>query len=242
MALAGLGAIWLGGLVFAIFVSVASGLIIWEISRMLVPERGGKFSIIMGVLGAIIVLGAGFLPALMALFLSVIAVISALAGAIWLGKETRGRGRFMIYIGWILLAGYGLTALRETGGAGLIFWLVAVVVATDTAGYFVGKTFGGPKFWPRVSPKKTWSGTIGGWLAAAVVGLAFGGPMLALLSAILAFASQMGDAAESALKRHTGTKDSSNLIPGHGGVFDRFDSMMGVALLLTLFSLAGWNF
>ena len=89
-------------------------------------------------------------------------------------------------------------------------------MATDVAGYFAGRIIGGPKFWPAVSPKKTWSGTAAGWIAAAIVGLFFAphlpGPTV-LLSVVLSFASQMGDAAESALKRRTGVKDSSNLIP-----------------------------
>lgn len=124
----------------------------------------------------------------------------------------------------------------------VILWLVALVIATDTAGYFAGKTIGGPKFWARISPKKTWAGTIAGWIAAALVGLLFGGVGLMVISALVAFASQMGDAAESALKRHTGIKDSSNLIPGHGGVFDRFDAMMGAALVVTVLNLLGFTF
>lgn len=240
MAVLGLGAVWLGGLVFGALVALTAGLIIWEITRMLTPERG-MFQVAMGAGGAGVVLIGGFVPTIAELALILSAVT---AGAIMFGRDKGGepgaRRRFAVYTGWILLAGFGLTALRDTGGISMILWLVAVVVATDIAGYFVGKTLGGPKFWPRVSPKKTWSGTIAGWVAAGFVGLAFGGPVLALLSMLLSFASQMGDAAESALKRHTGIKDSSNLIPGHGGAFDRFDALMGAALVLTIAFLAGW--
>ncbi|HGG06491.1 MAG TPA: phosphatidate cytidylyltransferase, partial [Aliiroseovarius sp.] len=88
-----------------------------------------------------------------------------------------------------------------------------------------------------ISPKKTWAGTIAGWIAAAFVGLIIGGVGLMGVSVLLSFASQMGDAAESALKRHTGIKDSSTLIPGHGGVFDRFDALLGAAFVLTLVRL-----
>ena len=109
-----------------------------------------------------------------------------------------------------------------------------MVIATDVAGYFVGRIVGGPKFWPKVSPKKTWSGTVGGWVAAAAVGAFFGGWPLILVSVVTSFFSQMGDAAESAIKRRTGVKDSSNLIPGHGGLMDRFDALMGASLFIML--------
>ena len=121
-------------------------------------------------------------------------------------------------------------------------WLIAVVVATDVAGCFVGKTIGGPKFWPRVSPKKTWSGTAGGWAAAACVGIAFAthagfGFAFVVVSVLASMASQIGDIIESAVKRKFGVKDSSNLIPGHGGFLDRFDGMMGAALFVLIAGL-----
>ena len=104
---------------------------------------------------------------------------------------------------------------------------------------FAGRIFGGPKFWPRFSPKKTWSGTVAGWIAAAGIGLIFlristAGIDLLWISALLAFASQLGDIAESAIKRQAGVKDSSNLIPGHGGLMDRFDGLLGAALFMLL--------
>ena len=118
-------------------------------------------------------------------------------------------------------------------------WLLVVVVVVDVAGYFAGKVFGGPKFWPKVSPKKTWSGTAAGWVGAAVVGLCYmifagGGVVAITVSIAAAMAAQMGDIAESAIKRKVGVKDSSNLIPGHGGLLDRFDGMLGAALLLLI--------
>jgi phosphatidate cytidylyltransferase len=111
-----------------------------------------------------------------------------------------------------------------------------VVLASDVAGYFAGRVLGGPKFWPHVSPKKTWSGTVAGWVLAALVGWAFMGPLgadagLIGASVLLAFAGQMGDIAESAIKRRRGVKDSSDLIPGHGGVLDRFDALIAVVVL-----------
>jgi phosphatidate cytidylyltransferase len=94
---------------------------------------------------------------------------------------------------------------------------------------------GGPKFWPAISPKKTWSGTVAGWLGAVAVGYGFwaagfGAWHLLWASPFVAFAGQMGDIAESAIKRRTGVKDSSNLIPGHGGLLDRFDALAFAAI------------
>ncbi|MCP5037868.1 MAG: phosphatidate cytidylyltransferase [Rhodobacteraceae bacterium] len=238
MAAIGIAAIWAGGVVFAALVALVSGLIIWEVTRMLAPSEGAGSNVLatgMGALTGVAIFLAGFLSGFYALLiLWGVALVGV--GALGAGRD---RVRFGLYAIWVMMAGYGLTAMRLEGGLMVILWLVAVVIATDTAGYFAGKTIGGPKFWPKVSPKKTWSGTIAGWIAAGLVGLAFGGVLLMLISVLMSFASQMGDAAESALKRHTGIKDSSNLIPGHGGVFDRFDAMMGAALVLTIMYLHG---
>ncbi len=226
----GIAAIWIGGLVFGLLVSAAVGVVVWEMTRMLAPDADSSLPLGFGILSGLVVLAAGFVGPIYALVM-LAATVAGLYTRLPVESEKR---RFAIYLGWVLLAGYGLTALRVSGGLWDVVWLVLVVVATDIAGYFAGRILGGPKFWPAVSPKKTWSGTMAGWAAAALVGMILGGPGMALLSALLSFASQMGDAAESALKRHTGIKDSSDLIPGHGGVFDRFDALLGAALVMTL--------
>jgi phosphatidate cytidylyltransferase len=128
---------------------------------------------------------------------------------------------------------------RADYGFTWILWLMSVVIVTDIFGYFAGKAFGGPKFWPKISPKKTWSGTAAGWIGAALVGFIFtlftdAGLWIIFISIVLSFAGQMGDIAESALKRRMGVKDSSTLIPGHGGLFDRFDALLGAALFLII--------
>nr|MCO4824970.1 phosphatidate cytidylyltransferase [Amylibacter sp.] len=109
----------------------------------------------------------------------------------------------------------------------------------DIGGYFAGKMIGGPKILPAISPKKTWSGTLGGWALAGVVGfiavqMGLGGYGLIVLSVLMAIAAQIGDLLESLMKRKAGVKDSSNLIPGHGGLLDRFDGMMGAGVALGL--------
>lgn len=125
-------------------------------------------------------------------------------------------------------------------------WLLAVVWATDIGAFFVGSRLRGPKLAPRISPNKTWSGLLGGMVAAGLVamglGLVFGLPLaplaLALLGAALAAWSQMGDLTESAVKRRFGVKDSGSIIPGHGGILDRVDGLVfaapAVALTLAL--------
>lgn len=133
---------------------------------------------------------------------------------------------------------------RPAVGLALILWSFAVVWLTDIAAYFSGRRFGGPKLMPRVSPKKTWSGAIGGTLAGTLAGVlvwswaaggapAASGRVLAA-SLVASVASQAGDLYESALKRRFGTKDSSGLIPGHGGFLDRLDGYWAVLVLAGL--------
>ena len=124
----------------------------------------------------------------------------------------------------------------------VIFWLITCVIASDVAGYFIGRIIGGPKIWIMISPNKTWSGTLAGWLFASLVGLLFFlyydlEPQIIILSCIVAIFSQVGDFYESWLKRRIGKKDSSQLIPGHGGVLDRFDGIIGGAIGLKVILL-----
>ncbi len=122
------------------------------------------------------------------------------------------------------------------GFAALMFVLL-VVWATDIGGYFAGRSIGGPKLWPRVSPKKTWAGAFGGFVASLAVASGFAAfgvgkavPLL-VISAILSVVSQAGDLFESAVKRRFDVKDSSHLIPGHGGLLDRLDGFVAAILV-----------
>jgi phosphatidate cytidylyltransferase len=126
------------------------------------------------------------------------------------------------------------------GFAALVFVLVIVWV-TDSGGYFAGRGIGGPKLWPRVSPKKTWAGAIGGLVASLAVAGAFvalnlgkAGPLL-MISGVLSVVSQLGDLFESAVKRRFGVKDSSQIIPGHGGLMDRLDGFVAAVAVAALF-------
>lgn len=130
-------------------------------------------------------------------------------------------------------------------GLSAVLFLYAVVWGTDIGAYFTGRALGGPKLAPRLSPNKTWSGAIGGAVIGTAAGcglLALSGlylvPALLVLGAFISLASQMGDLAESAFKRAFGVKDTSRLIPGHGGVLDRVDGFMAAALLAFLIGFA----
>jgi phosphatidate cytidylyltransferase len=145
-----------------------------------------------------------------------------------------------LYAGSALFAAVLLRADPEMGFAALVFILL-IVWATDIGGYFAGRGIGGPKLWPRVSPNKTWAGAVGGFAASLVVagGFAAAGvgrvvPLL-VVGGGLSIAGQLGDLFESAVKRRFGVKDSSHIIPGHGGLMDRLDSLVAVLALAAIF-------
>lgn len=230
LALGGGAAMALGGTVFVFVTSLAAGILVWELTRMVAPEAGNR-AVVFSLLSALAVAMAADFGAAWAIGL---AVLPAVLGLVTLGS---GRWWFFVFALFIQGAAYELTVFRADYGVTWLIWLLVVVIASDIAGYFAGRLLGGPKFWPRVSPKKTWSGTAAGWLAAAGVGALFltftsAGPSLIVLSMLLAFAAQMGDIAESALKRSVGVKDSSDLLPGHGGLFDRFDGVLGASVFM----------
>jgi phosphatidate cytidylyltransferase len=235
LVLAGVGAaaIWAGGWWFLSLVAVSVGLMVWELQQMLTPAVDRRFGAALGGLAGGAVFLTGVLPAAFVLPLALLPSVAAL------GLLRAERTLFAGFSALIVLAGFGLQHMREDFGAIWLLWLLLVVIITDIGGYFAGRLIGGPKLWPRVSPKKTWSGTVAGWIAAAAVGAAFmsitgAGVELLALSVALSMASQLGDVSESAIKRHAGVKDSSRLIPGHGGLMDRFDGMLGAAIMLLL--------
>lgn len=158
-----------------------------------------------------------------------------LRGARSLAWQAAGIAFGLLYIG---MAVRSLIALP----IGVVLGVIAVVVATDTGAYFSGRAIGGPKIAPSISPSKTWAGLIGGMLAAGIVSFGFfysnvGERAFAVMGLVafitgagLAVLAQAGDFFESWLKRRAGVKDSSNLIPGHGGIFDRADGILPVAI------------
>lgn len=146
---------------------------------------------------------------------------------------------------WIVLPCVAFLWLAADPGHGraTVLWLLALVWASDIAAYAVGRTVGGPRLAARLSPNKTWSGAVGGLLGAALVGLGAAwltgaaAILLVPISLLLGVAAQIGDLLESFLKRHFKVKDSSGLIPGHGGVLDRLDSTLTATAAQALIAL-----
>ncbi|MHA6345204.1 phosphatidate cytidylyltransferase [Roseivivax sp. CAU 1761] len=228
--LVGLGvvAIWFGGLIFHVLVALICGVMVWELVSMLEAKRQ-RAPLLLGTAAGIAMLVASEVPPSFALPLVLAPTM------LGLGQMTRGGVTYACFAALIMLAGYGMIELRDRYGIEWLLWLVGIVVATDIAGYFAGRSIGGPLLWERVSPKKTWSGAAAGWIAAGLVGFAYATMTPAHLGLIglsisASMASQIGDIAESAIKRRAGVKDSSALIPGHGGLFDRFDGMLGASV------------
>ena len=168
---------------------------------------------------------------------------TAVAGAtlvLWMARREHDREPSWLALGslWVALPCVMLLwlARAEGGGRTVLLWIFAVVWATDTGAYAFGRWLGGPRLAPRWSPRKTWAGLVGGALCAALAGWGTARvlglsptPPVALVSAGLAIVGQFGDLAESVAKRRFGVKDSSGLIPGHGGLLDRVDSLLFAA-------------
>ncbi|MEX0309251.1 MAG: phosphatidate cytidylyltransferase [Tateyamaria sp.] len=232
MVLIGIWGIWAGGDVFHVLVALICGLMVWELVRIVSPMQP-SVALQLGILAGAAELLAIYLPPGFALPLLLAPCM------VGLGQLKQNRSTYMVFAVLVLMAGFGMMSVRDDLGFGWMLWLVLVVVVTDVVGYFAGRLIGGPKFWPRVSPKKTWAGTVSGWIGAGAVGAVFAvntdaSLQLIGVSVALSMASQMGDIAESAMKRRMGVKDSSSLIPGHGGVLDRFDGMLGASVFLLM--------
>jgi phosphatidate cytidylyltransferase len=168
-------------------------------------------------------------------------------------RMTNDRPNFWSIVGipYIALSALSVIVLRNDGQFGLIaiYWLLFVVWGADTLAYFAGRTIGGPKLLPKISPKKTWAGLagaiVGGILCSALFAWVAGLPNLLWLCCIgglLAVVEQAGDFFESALKRKAGVKDSGALIPGHGGMLDRVDGLVAAAIVAALIGSARSGF
>ncbi len=245
MIAAALGALWLGGDVFILFWLACALAIYWEWQTLIdAPRFKARF---FG--GAVFLIGSVALlrGAHVASAISVVAVGAALLA--WLGGPAKRvwAGAGLIYAASVVISVTLLRVLSRIDGMEAILWLFAVVWGTDVMAYFGGRLIGGPKLWPRLSPSKTWAGFLVGVSSGALLGLlclvlkpgaeaASLGPLfvLGLLAGVVA---QAGDFFESWIKRRFGVKDSSRLIPGHGGFMDRLDGFIAAA---TFAVLVGW--
>lgn len=227
--------VWLGGPPFAALVILLTAGMVWELSHITAPPRNRTAWVMAALAGlSLLVTFLNTAPLAVALLL-----VPALALSLTPRRDRRLAAAWAVAL---MVAGFGLVTLREVAGTGAVLWLILVVIASDVLGYFAGRLIGGPKFWPSLSPKKTWAGTVAGWIGAAGVGAGFvwtgqASPLLILLSPVVAFAGQMGDIGESWLKRRAGVKDASNLIPGHGGLLDRFDALTGAVVAVMALGL-----
>ncbi len=228
---------------FAVLMFVIGAAMSWEWGRMV---RGA-----MPDTGLIVQILAVFLAAVLsATDMAGLGIAATIIGSIAVAALAFGAGRAQLSGAGVLYAALPVVALgwlrgdEPLGFHATLLVLVSVIV-TDIAAYTSGRTIGGPKLWPSVSPNKTWSGLIGGVAAAALAGALFswalgtGSPRwLAILGFVLGVVAQGGDLAESALKRHFGIKDSSDLIPGHGGVMDRMDGIVTASVAAAVIAFA----
>ena len=247
MAGVALAVTWAGGPAFALFWGAAAVVIAWEWARLTGLRRPAAF---VGAVASAIALGIGALLAgqpLVALLGLVLAIVAAAA----VSAGPMPRSIAVLGAAYASAAVLPVVALRLEPAIGpvLVTWLYAVVWGTDVAAYFAGRALGGPKLWPRVSPKKTWSGALGGAGAAIILGTLVllvaglaGAPRpglagMGVAALVVSVVSQLGDLFESALKRRADVKDSSALIPGHGGLMDRLDGFIPASLATLLLLL-----
>lgn len=245
----------LGGWFFRVFAVLLAALMLVEWADMHKVSRLWAFA--GAVLAAGVLLGAAeyYYPAAYDpdsspydVDWSWMSLVPALGGAVLLAIASR-----RLVMGWgflyIVLPAFCLVALSwETYGNGaLVYWVLIVTWATDIFAYFAGRAIGGPRLAPRISPNKTWAGLLGGMIGASFCGWAvawyfqLGTPFL-WIGATMGLLAQLGDLYESWEKRRAGIKDSGKLLPGHGGVLDRLDGLLAVAVAVMLILLLNlWN-
>ena len=231
MVAVGATALWFGGWIFTLLIVAAVFAMHWEMGRMLTPlsMQAHWFSALTSAIALIWVLTSDSVTEQI-----VVIIIATLLQRVYFHTvETLGT---LVSLG-IVIGALLLIHMRTEIGMTATLWIIGLVVITDIAGYLLGVSWVVPSFGLRLV-RKTWSGIVGGWIGAALYTYVMvqGGHLSLLqvetamfIALCLSFASQLGDITESALKRASGVKDSSYLIPGHGGVMDRFDGLIGQA-------------
>ena len=237
LATGALAATIVGGWLFVVMILVCVVIMAGEWSRLATEMPAPRTQLVAATAAvpamAVLAQAAG-LPLLAVGIMVAGPVVLALVGSTAFGGHPLRAGGGALYVGMPALALVWLRA-EVPGGMLHLIWLLAVICATDVCAYLVGRTVGGPKLAPRISPGKTWAGLLGGVAGASLLGgivaqaLGVGYWFAAGLGACLAVVGQAGDLFESALKRRAGVKDSGHLIPGHGGLLDRIDGLVFAA-------------
>ena len=231
---------WFGGIWFKGFVLLFAGLIAHEWTSIVHPRNLAQYALHMGA-----ALCGAILPGLLGVGIALLVILGLAVVSIFMTRNERsGSSKWsyfgIFYVGFPALA---LILLRGDShyGFAAILWVFLVVWSADILAYFAGRLIGGPKLAPMISPKKTWAGLGGAVAGSALVSFIFacvtqlnGIWTLAILAGGLAVVEQAGDLFESSLKRFHGVKDSGRLIPGHGGVIDRVDGLIAVAVAAAL--------
>ncbi len=230
---------------FAALVIVGAIIVLWEWAQLVgdgVKSRGVWIQMV-ALVAAILAMTAGYYVA------AFLCLFAGAAGSFVMAGAEERRGWLIagvIYAGLPALAMVWLRSDPERGATAILF-IFAIVWTADSAAYITGRLIGGPKLNPRLSPRKTWSGLIGGSLAPLATAAIFATYVegasvaaLALLGLFIALAAHAGDLGESAVKRRFGVKDTSQLIPGHGGMIDRIDGLLVAILTATAIALVRW--
>ncbi len=241
LGVAALVSAYVGGTLFLLFWAIAAYFVWLEwVSVTSANPRNAVLPI--GIISIFCMSAALYYDA--AAIAGVVAIIGAGVAAATASERRRWTFVGIIYAAFVLIPAVILRTDPKFGFVAIV-WLFAAVWAADIAAYFAGRYFGGPLLAPSISPKKTWSGAIGGLiggvLLSTLVAVAAGiAPRagLVIAAAVIVIASQIGDLFESAVKRHFGVKDSSTLIPGHGGMMDRLDGFLVAAFCAMLIGIA----
>lgn len=237
-----LAAIWIGGFFLSAFAGLAAAIMVYELVQMCWAAAGDEVG---SPPQAILIIGVGFSVFLTPAWpiIGIVGTLFAVLGAVVLSPARQN----VLLVGGALAIGIAASTLVQLraneAGFALVLWIILCVIAADVGAYFTGRVVGGPKLWPRISPGKTWSGVIGGLCLSGAVALIFGGATggalvsFLALGLLIAAVSVVGDLAESYAKRVSGVKDSGNILPGHGGLLDRFDGLIAVLVLIFVLGL-----